>query len=290
MEPIVAKEITKKDSNILTRQQFNATRGIGFLLAVWLVDEDVAVEIKLYAEKNSAAKNKPTHRWFAGAWVKVDYENFVTPLEPEFDITELSGLYEDNEISMTKLTSVQLARAVAIGAPHHLWLTPKSFFVLAIKSSIPTHIWQNNEWVLIYNPAKEAKVELNDGHFHEVQHTAHLMQDMFNNYILDHPAVMQTPELKEAADKAMDVLCDFYQKVGAYKYEKLEEVRVEKAVEGHLSYQTTLSGYVPSPPNDPKLVGEQTHVEGQGAYRQRTIQDAIDKTPYLPELPKPIRS
>lgn len=50
---------------------------------------------------------------------------------------------------------------------------------------------------------------------HEVIHTASIVMDMFETYLLDHEAVETDPEVKEAAEKCFNDLYNFYQLVGA---------------------------------------------------------------------------
>lgn len=58
-------------------------------------------------------------------------------------------------------------------------------------------------------------VELNDGYFAEALDRVHCFQDSWERLIIDHPAIMQTPELKDAADKIQGLMFDLYQKCGA---------------------------------------------------------------------------
>jgi hypothetical protein len=58
---------------------------------------------------------------------------------------------------------------------------------------------------------EETPVALTEFQFHEVTHTASVIEDMFDRHILDHRAVFQTPELHQAAEKVSQALHDFYQ-------------------------------------------------------------------------------
>jgi hypothetical protein len=59
-------------------------------------------------------------------------------------------------------------------------------------------------------------VELNAFYFHEVLHTAHIIGEMFNTYICENPAVLQTPQLRSRAKDIARLLGDFYQAAGRY--------------------------------------------------------------------------
>lgn len=58
-------------------------------------------------------------------------------------------------------------------------------------------------------------IELNDGHYHEALDRVYCQQDSWDRLIVAHPAIMQTPELKAAADKIQGLMGDLYQKCGA---------------------------------------------------------------------------
>lgn len=57
-------------------------------------------------------------------------------------------------------------------------------------------------------------VELNDGYFHEALDRVYCFQDSFDRLIIDHPAIMQTPDLKQLADEIQDKLGCLYQLCG----------------------------------------------------------------------------
>lgn len=65
------------------------------------------------------------------------------------------------------------------------------------------------------NKSKPEIIELNDGHFPEITDRVFCMQDTWDRLIVDHPAIMQTPELKELAEKIQDQMGALYQKCGA---------------------------------------------------------------------------
>lgn len=57
-------------------------------------------------------------------------------------------------------------------------------------------------------------VELTVDHMHEVCDRAFMFSSMFDEFLLQHPAVMGTPNLKEKAEAISDALGDFYQASG----------------------------------------------------------------------------
>jgi len=58
------------------------------------------------------------------------------------------------------------------------------------------------------------KIKLTAGHMHEGCDRAYMLSSMFDEFLLQHPAVMRTPELKEKAETISDALGDFYQASG----------------------------------------------------------------------------
>ena len=49
---------------------------------------------------------------------------------------------------------------------------------------------------------------------HELLHTAHLMTNLAERELLDHPACVRDPSLYAAADRIVAALADFYQAAG----------------------------------------------------------------------------
>ena len=58
------------------------------------------------------------------------------------------------------------------------------------------------------------KVKLTGEHMHEACDRAFMLSSMFDEFLLQHPAVMGTPELKEKADAISDALGGFYRACG----------------------------------------------------------------------------
>ena len=56
--------------------------------------------------------------------------------------------------------------------------------------------------------------DINDGHWVEAQHVSHMMVGMFDDYVCNHPAIRQTPELAARAEAILEALGDLYQAVG----------------------------------------------------------------------------
>ena len=50
---------------------------------------------------------------------------------------------------------------------------------------------------------------------HEAFHMAHVLAEMVEDRLAEHPAVQLIPEWKALADRAVDALTDLYQAIGA---------------------------------------------------------------------------
>jgi hypothetical protein len=61
----------------------------------------------------------------------------------------------------------------------------------------------------------EEKIEINQGHYVEALHVAYMVQDMMENYLIEHPVIDQNKELKELVGKAQGIIGEVYQKIGA---------------------------------------------------------------------------
>jgi len=57
-------------------------------------------------------------------------------------------------------------------------------------------------------------VKLTGGHMHEACDRAFMLSSMFDEFLLQHPAVMGISELKGKAEALSDALGDFYQASG----------------------------------------------------------------------------
>jgi hypothetical protein len=58
--------------------------------------------------------------------------------------------------------------------------------------------------------------------YHEVVHTAHILETTFNGFIIESVAVKANPELLAAATKASEALNEFYQIAGKIRYDLFE--------------------------------------------------------------------
>lgn len=52
---------------------------------------------------------------------------------------------------------------------------------------------------------------------HEVLHTAHIIESMWCDFVLEHPTVAADPELQEEAARIAEAIAGFYQAVGGRK-------------------------------------------------------------------------
>ena len=64
---------------------------------------------------------------------------------------------------------------------------------------------------------KLGDVELDDFHYHEVVHTLHLVLNLLDNELIQHPVLKLEKEARQDVEKATDHLFAAYQKV-AIKY------------------------------------------------------------------------
>ena len=56
--------------------------------------------------------------------------------------------------------------------------------------------------------------DLNDGHFHEALDRAYMLAQVWEQYVLNAPAVQATPALREIAATACTAMNDCYQAIG----------------------------------------------------------------------------
>lgn len=66
------------------------------------------------------------------------------------------------------------------------------------------------------------KVELDVFYAHEAVDRAHLIESMFDAYVMTHPFVSQIPRLNEQAVKVSEALFDLYQMISNEYFEKYE--------------------------------------------------------------------
>jgi hypothetical protein len=68
--------------------------------------------------------------------------------------------------------------------------------------------------------ANERKIGNSEYGQHEALHVAYLMEDMFERYLLNHPAVKIDAKLHQRAREAHKVLFDMYQAIGSRNFSK----------------------------------------------------------------------
>lgn len=69
---------------------------------------------------------------------------------------------------------------------------------------------------------EDEEVKLDVFYAHEAVDRAHLIEDMFDAYLITHPFVAQTPKLKEQAEKVSEALFDMYQMISNEYYDRYE--------------------------------------------------------------------
>lgn len=69
---------------------------------------------------------------------------------------------------------------------------------------------------------EDKEVELNVFYAHEAFDRAHLIEDMFDAYLMTHPFISQTPKLSEQAEKVSEALFDLYQMISNEYYDRYE--------------------------------------------------------------------
>lgn len=67
------------------------------------------------------------------------------------------------------------------------------------------------------------KIELDKFHYHEALDRSHVIVDMMNDYLLEHPAVSQNKKIKKKVEKAIENLADAYQLIGQKSDDRFEK-------------------------------------------------------------------
>lgn len=62
------------------------------------------------------------------------------------------------------------------------------------------------------------KNKINDGHYLEAMDRLHLVADMMDRYLMDHPIINQTKDLKQLVNYSIINLMEVYQRVGNLSY------------------------------------------------------------------------
>jgi len=65
-----------------------------------------------------------------------------------------------------------------------------------------------------------SKEKLDKYHWHEALDRASVAQEMFDEHVRQHPAVENTPELEEMADKILDDMYALYNKISSIRFSK----------------------------------------------------------------------
>jgi len=67
------------------------------------------------------------------------------------------------------------------------------------------------------------KNKLNDGHYLEAMDRLHLITEMMDNFLMNHPVIHKNKDLKKLVNFSMINLMEVYQRVGKISYEKENE-------------------------------------------------------------------
>lgn len=60
-----------------------------------------------------------------------------------------------------------------------------------------------------------SKEKLNKGHWHEATDRTHCVMDIIEHMLYEHPAIAQTPALKNIVEEVQELLGKVYQEAGA---------------------------------------------------------------------------
>jgi hypothetical protein len=63
--------------------------------------------------------------------------------------------------------------------------------------------------------AADTPQTLTELHWHEALHTAHIVEELFDTHLWGHPAIQQTPAVREQARAISIALSELYQAIGA---------------------------------------------------------------------------
>lgn len=70
---------------------------------------------------------------------------------------------------------------------------------------------------------KEEKVEINDGHYHEMMDRLHIQMETLDEHLLKHPVGQQHKEVNRLLIKAIITLLQAYQITGIIAHEKAKK-------------------------------------------------------------------
>jgi Trp operon repressor len=63
--------------------------------------------------------------------------------------------------------------------------------------------------------ANKNKMLLSKSHYHEMADRLHMMTDILDTHLLQHPVAKLDKEISENIEKAVDLLCEAYQQAGS---------------------------------------------------------------------------
>jgi len=72
---------------------------------------------------------------------------------------------------------------------------------------------------------KEEKVEINDGHYHEMMDRLHVQMETLDQHLLKHPIGQQHKEVNKLLIKAIITLLQAYQITGGLAHDKIKKTK-----------------------------------------------------------------
>ena len=74
----------------------------------------------------------------------------------------------------------------------------------------------------------EDKVEINDGHYHEMMDRLYVQMDILDQYLLKHPIGEKHKEISKPIIKAIVALVQAYQITGGIAHDKINKTKKKK--------------------------------------------------------------
>jgi len=74
----------------------------------------------------------------------------------------------------------------------------------------------------------EDKVEINDGHYHEMMDRLYVQMDVLDQYLLKHPIGEKHKEISKPIIKAIVALVQAYQITGGIAHDKINKTKKKK--------------------------------------------------------------
>ncbi len=75
---------------------------------------------------------------------------------------------------------------------------------------------------------KEEKVEINDGHYHEMMDRLHVQMETLDQHLLKHPIGQQHKEVNKLLIKAIITLLQAYQITGGLAHDKIKKTKTTR--------------------------------------------------------------